>query len=73
MFFRDIIGHEEIKRQLVRTVKEGRVPQAWLFCGASGVGKLGMAIAYARYLNCTSRGEDDACGVCPSCRQMTLI
>lgn len=71
MFFRDIIGHEEIKRQLVRTVKEGRVPQAWLFCGASGVGKLGMAIAYARYLNCTSRGEDDACGVCPSCRQMT--
>ena len=49
------------------------MPQAYLFCGASGVGKLGMALAYARYLNCTSRGEDDACGVCPSCRQMTTM
>lgn len=73
MFFRNIIGHEEIKRRLIRTVREGTVPQAYLFCGASGVGKLGMALAYARYLNCTSRGEDDACGVCPSCRQMTTM
>lgn len=73
MFFKDITGHEEIKHRLIQTVKDGTVPQAYLFCGPSGVGKLGMAIAYARYLNCTSRGEDDACGVCPSCRQMTTM
>ena len=26
-----------------------------------------LAIAYARYISCTNRGETDACGVCPSC------
>lgn len=26
-----------------------------------------LAIAYARYISCTNRGETDACGACPSC------
>lgn len=67
MFFRDVIGQEEIKQRLVREVHEGRIPHAQLFCGPEGVGKLPLAIAYARYLSCTRRGETDACGICPSC------
>lgn len=67
MYFRDIIGQEEAKRRLLKEAQEGRTPHARLFCGPKGTGKLPLAIAYARYLCCTNRGEDDACGRCPSC------
>ncbi|MEG1546063.1 MAG: DNA polymerase III subunit delta', partial [Bacteroides sp.] len=52
---------------LIQEVNEGRIPHAQLFCGPEGVGKLPLAIAYARYLCCTNKNETDACGVCPSC------
>jgi DNA polymerase-3 subunit delta' len=35
--------------------------------GPEGCGKLPLALAYAQYMNCTSRTETDACGTCPSC------
>ena len=67
MFFKNIIGQEEAKKRFILEVKEGRVPHAQLLCGPEGIGKLPLAIAYARYLCCTNRGEEDACGTCPSC------
>lgn len=67
MFFRDIIGQQEIKERLVRTAKEGFIPHAQLFCGPEGIGKLPLAIAYAQYLNCENPSESDSCGTCPSC------
>ena len=67
MFFRDVIEQEEIKQRLIQEVNEGRIPHAQLICGPEGVGKMPLAIAYARYISCTNRGEEDACGVCPSC------
>ena len=65
--FKDVIGQQYIKQRLIRSVKEGRIPHAQLFVGPTGVGKLQMALAYAQYINCANPGEDDACGVCPSC------
>ena len=67
MFFRDIIGQKEIKRQLIQSVKDGYIPHARLLCGPEGVGKMPLALAYARYLSCSNRNEEDACGSCPSC------
>ena len=67
MFFRDIIGQKEAKQQLIQEVNEGRIPHAQLFCGPEGVGKMPLALAYARYVCCAHRGTDDACGTCPSC------
>lgn len=67
MFFRDVIGQDEIKQHLRSEVEEGRIPHARLFCGPSGSGKMAMALAFARYLCCTDRKGGDACGVCPSC------
>ena len=67
MFFRDIIGQKETKRRLIQSVKDGYIPHARMISGPEGVGKMALALAYARYLSCTQRGEDDACGVCPSC------
>lgn len=67
MFFKDIINQKEIKLHLIQSVQKGFIPHARLICGPEGTGKLPMAIAYARYLNCTDRKNDDACGNCPSC------
>jgi len=67
MFFKDIIGQKEIKRQLIQSVKDGYIPHARLLSGPEGVGKVAVALAYARYLSCSARNETDACGHCPSC------
>lgn len=67
MFFKDVIGQEEVKQQLIHEVDEGRIPHAQLICGPEGVGKMPLAIAYARYISCSNRGTTDACGTCPSC------
>ena len=73
MFFKDIIGQDDVKRRLIESVKNGHIAHAQLFEGNDGAGALPLALAYARYIQCTHRGEDDACGECPSCRQMTAL
>lgn len=52
MFFKDIIGQEEVKAQLRHQLESGRIPHAQLFAGPAGTGKLPMAVAFARYLVC---------------------
>ena len=73
MRFRDIIGQEDVKKRLILTAQQGRVPHAQLFAGRQGVGKLQLAIAYAQYLNCSNPGEDDSCGQCPTCLQFEKL
>ena len=73
MFFRDIIGQDDIKRQLIHSVKSGRIAHAQLFTGNEGVGKFPLALAYARYIQCTDRHDDDACGKCPSCKKYNTL
>lgn len=73
MRFRDIIGQESIKRQLRLSVQEGRIPHAQFFVGPEGSGKLQLAIAYAQYVNCTHRTDEDSCGQCPTCLQFEKL
>ncbi|MBV5282002.1 MAG: DNA polymerase III subunit delta [Paludibacter sp.] len=67
MLFSEIIGQQDIKARLVRTVVEQRIPHAQLLRGPSGVGKLALAIAYAQYICCENKTATDSCGTCPSC------
>ncbi len=69
MLFSEIIGQEAVKQQLRQAAREGRIPHAQLFAGQGGVGKLRLALAYAQYLNCPHRTDDDSCGQCPTCLQ----
>ena len=69
MRFCEIIGQDDVKRQLCQSVQDGRIAHAQLFTGLSGVGKLGLALAYAQYIACPNRTNEDSCGVCPSCLQ----
>ena len=73
MYFRDIIGQDAVTTLLRSAVAEGRIPHAQLICGGEGVGKLAVAIAYARYLCCTHRNGEDACGECPSCKKFDKL
>ena len=73
MYFKDIIGQDEVVALLRAAVAEGRIPHAQLICGGEGVGKLVLAIAYARYLCCTHRNSEDACGECPSCKKFDKL
>lgn len=60
MLFSNIIGQENIKKHLIRTVENGRIPHAQLFVGPTGSGALSMAIAYARYILCQNKhGENN--------------
>lgn len=67
MFFKDIIGQEEAKKRLIKEINEGKIAHARLFYGSEGIGKLPLAIAYARYLSCEHPSHEDACGTCPNC------
>jgi DNA polymerase-3 subunit delta' len=73
MFFKDIIGQKEVQHRLIQSVKEGFIPHARLISGREGFGTLPVALAYARYLHCTQRGENDACGVCPGCHKFDKL
>ncbi len=67
MLFKEIIGQQAVKDRLVRSFKEGRISHAQLFLGPEGSGSLPMAVAYAQFISCTNKTEDDSCGACSSC------
>ncbi len=73
MLFKDIVGQEQVKQKLIKSVREGRIPHAQLFTGHEGTGKLALAIAYAQFISCLQKGEDDSCGVCPSCHKFNKL
>ena len=73
MYFSNVIGLNDVKQHLIDSVQRGFVPHARIFYGPEGVGKLPLAIAYARYLNCSNRGSNDACGECPSCHKFDKL
>lgn len=67
MLFRQIIGQEKLKQQLINNISQQRVSHAQLFVGPVGSGNLAMALAYAQHLFCQQPTEKDSCGTCPSC------
>ncbi len=73
MLFKNIIGQEQTKKRLIRSVKENRVSHAQLFLGPEGCGKLALAIAYAKYINCENKKDNDSCGICKSCLKYEKI
>lgn len=69
MYFKDILGHESVKQHLINSVQNNRVSHAQLFLGPEGSGSLALAVAYAQYINCENKKENDSCGTCNSCRK----
>jgi DNA polymerase-3 subunit delta' len=59
----------------VQSVQRQHVAHAQLFRGAEGSAALALALAYATFLNCESRGleAEDSCGQCPSCQKIDKL
>src|SRR6478672_8998468 len=55
MLFRDIIGQEEVKQQLVEMVQHNRLSHALLFLGREGSGALPLAMSFASYVSLLPR------------------
>ena len=54
-------------------VKENRISHAQLFLSQAGTHSFALAVAYAQYICCQDRKEDDSCGVCPSCAKFEKL
>lgn len=64
--FGSILGQERALATLRGTLREGRIPNAYLFEGPWGVGKTRTALALAAALVCRTE-SDNACGTCEAC------
>jgi DNA polymerase III subunit delta' len=68
MLFSSILGQELIKNHLTQSASSGRIPHAQLFVGSEGSGLLPTAIAYAQYILCNNKynentGGNDSCNL----------
>ena len=51
MLFKDVIGQQQVKQQLVEMVQHNRLSHALLFLGREGSGALPLAMAFAQYVS----------------------
>jgi len=72
MRFSKIPGLSHEKKRLVDSFNSNTIHHAMLFVGQRGSANLSLALAFATYINCKSRG-DDSCGLCSSCNKMDKL
>lgn len=66
--FNTVVGQSHITNTLKQAIKNGKIAQAYLFCGPRGVGKTTCARIFAKTINCTNLTSDgEACDACESC------
>lgn len=73
MQFADIIGHTTLKTNLISQVKNNRISHAQMFLGKEGSGNFQLALAFAQYINCENKTDEDSCGTCPNCKKYASI
>jgi len=75
MSWDSIIGQRRAKNILRAALASGRIPHAWLFTGAEGVGKDAVAIETARVLRCEHPEANGAaaCGTCRGCQTAGVL
>ncbi|MBL6667479.1 MAG: DNA polymerase III subunit delta [Crocinitomicaceae bacterium] len=73
MRFENVIGQKDLKKKLLKEVENQKISHAQMFLGDPGLGALPLAIAFAQYILCEDKQENDSCGVCPTCRQVQEI
>jgi len=62
MLFSEILGQEHLKSHLTQSVDNGRISHAQLFVGPEGSGTLPIAIAYAQYILCQNKNDENILG-----------
>ncbi len=67
MKFSRIYGHDLVKEQLLTALQKNRIPSAYLFLGADGIGKSSLVREFAQMMNCRTQ---NSCLQCDNCRMM---
>ncbi|MCB9223715.1 MAG: DNA polymerase III subunit delta [Crocinitomicaceae bacterium] len=73
MLFKEVLGHKNLKEQLIAQVTSNRVSHAQLLLGPEGSGKLPLAISFAQYLLCDNPTDTDSCGECQHCTKVKSL
>lgn len=73
MLFSEVIGQESTKESLLQMVQQNRLSHALLFQSPEGSGGLPIAIAFAQYIVCTNKQNNDACGKCGACKRAAKL
>jgi len=73
MLFKNLLVSPALKTRLISLVRENRISHAQLFLSQAGTHSFALAVAYAQYICCQNRKEDDSCGVCPSCAKFEKL
>jgi DNA polymerase-3 subunit gamma/tau len=68
--FAEVVSQEHIKQTLRHAIEQNRIPHGYIFSGQRGTGKTTTARLLARALNCVRGPAAEACGECPSCREI---
>ncbi len=68
MFFRDIVGHEDIIKYMKGSIEQGKLSHAYIIHGEADSGKKMLARTFAQAIQCES-GNTEPCGTCKSCLQ----
>ncbi len=72
--WKNIIGQERVKKIIRQSLESGKLPNAYLFTGAEGLGKDAMAIELAKALNCLNFNSHlEACDECVNCKQIASL
>ena len=64
--FDEIIGNQQIKEELLKSLKDNKVSHSYLFVGIEGIGKQMIAKSFAQMILCTDK-EEKGCNRCKSC------
>jgi len=73
MLFKNVLTSSALKTRLINLVQENRISHAQLFLSQAGAHSFALAIAYAQYICCEARKDDDSCGICPSCAKFEKL
>lgn len=63
-----LIGHDQLRSELLGSLERHSLPQSLLFHGPAGIGKQRLALWLAQRLICDAPVADGPCGTCRQCR-----
>jgi DNA polymerase III subunit delta' len=63
----EVVGHEDVRRDLAAAARRGDLPGSLLIHGPPGVGRQSLARWLARLLVCETPRPDEPCGECRGC------
>ncbi|MDD3725635.1 MAG: DNA polymerase III subunit gamma/tau [Candidatus Ratteibacteria bacterium] len=67
----EVWGQSHITEALKKSIKDGRIADAYLFAGPRGTGKTSVARVLAKSLNCENGPTASPCDTCEICKTIT--